>query len=138
MVIWLVRHIVFLFWNPVLRRVLLNYRCLSVSPSIWHFSLFFMIFGTMVDNQNILKTDNLFFSRKNNFCPNYGPKCCQIIILQDPLECNANKHGSLLQVNTIILGVCNQACPKCQNKKFTYLCNILKSMRYEVNFFACR
>ena len=25
---------------------------------------------------------------------------------------HAGKHGSLLQVNTIILGVCKQACPK--------------------------
>ena len=88
MVIWFARHIDFLFWAPVLRRVLLNYRCLSVRPSIWYFSLFFMIFGTMVDNWNNLKADSPFFFRAINFCPNYGPKCCQAIILQDSLECN--------------------------------------------------
>ena len=54
----------------------------------------------------------------------YGPKCCQLIKLQDPLKCNISrkvndevyfwpvgKHRSLLQVDTIIFGVCNQACP---------------------------
>ena len=25
---------------------------------------------------------------------------------------HADKHGSFLQVNTIVLGVCSQACPK--------------------------
>ena len=55
----------------------------------------------------------------------YGPKCCQPVKLQDSLKCNisrkvndavyfwdAVKHRSFLQVYTIILGVCNQACPK--------------------------
>ena len=35
---------------------------------------------------------------------------------------HADKHGSLLQVDTVILGVCNQACT--QNKEFAYPCNI--------------
>ena len=36
---------------------------------------------------------------------------------------HADKNRSLLQVDTIILGECNQACPKYQNK-FEYNCNI--------------
>ena len=55
----------------------------------------------------------------------YGPKCCQPVKLQDSLKFylkeevndkvyfwHADKNQSLLQVNTIILGVCNQACLK--------------------------
>ena len=46
----------------------------------------------------------------------YGPKCCQPIKLQDSLNVisqeRSNKHRSLLQGDAIILGVCNQACPK--------------------------
>ena len=34
---------------------------------------------------------------------------------------HSNKHGSLLQVDTIILGMCNQSCPEYQNKKFAYI-----------------
>ena len=46
---------------------------------------------------------------------------------------HADKHGSFLQVNTIVLGVCSQACPKYppppkKKKKFAYLCNILRKM----------
>ena len=55
----------------------------------------------------------------------YGPKCWQPIKLQDSLKFylkeelndkvyfwHADKNQSLLQVDTIILGVCNQACLK--------------------------
>ena len=34
-----------------------------------------------------------------------------------------DKHQSFLQVDTIILGLCNQACTKYPNKKFAYLQN---------------
>ena len=37
--------------------------------------------------------------------------------------CN-NKHWSVLQVDTIILGVCHQAYPKHLKNKFAHLCNI--------------
>ena len=52
---------------------------------------------------------------------------------------HTNKHGSILQFDTIILDVCNQACPKYQNKKFTYLCIISqKAWGMKLIFFACR
>ena len=37
---------------------------------------------------------------------------------------HADKHWNLLQVNTIILGVCSKACLICP--KFAYLCNIFR------------
>ena len=55
----------------------------------------------------------------------YGPKCCQPMKFGDSLNCNilrkkwmisyilhADKHWSLLQVDTITFGECNQACTK--------------------------
>ena len=46
---------------------------LSVCQSInLAFFFVFMIFGTMVDNQNILKTDNLFFPEKIIFAQIMG------------------------------------------------------------------
>ena len=56
----------------------------------------------------------------------YGPRCCQPIKLQDSFKMyylkkelndeayfwHVDKHRSLLQVDTNILGVCNQSCPK--------------------------
>ena len=44
---------------------------------------------------------------------------------------HADKHRSLLQADTIILGVCNQACPK-----FAYLCNI-SSKAWEMKSIFC-
>ena len=80
-----------------------------------------------------------------------GLKCSQPIKLQDSLKCNiwrkewmmkfifwhAGKNRSLLQDDTIILGVCNQSWPKYpQSKKFGYLCNISRIAwgEHEVDF----
>ena len=47
----------------------------------------------------------------------------------------ADKHGSLLQADTIILGVCNQACPKYpKNEVCISLQYLQKSMGVKLNF----
>ena len=85
-------------------------------------------------------------------------KMLSAIKLQDSLKCNisrkgndevyfwdTDKHQSLLQVDTIILGMCNQAW-RCatrhaqgtQNKNFAYLCNISrKNMGGRVELIIC-
>ena len=75
----------------------------------------------------------------------YAPKCCQPIKFHNSLNCkilrkkwiyflHADEHWSLLQVDTIILGECNQAYPKYQNK-FAYLRNIsIKAWEMELIF----
>ena len=72
------------YWTPILWGFLQNHCCLSnclsvclslcqsLRPSVWSFSQkwlssFFLIFGTMVDNWNILKRTEPFFSRKMHF-----------------------------------------------------------------------
>ena len=45
------------------------------------------------------------------------------------------KHKSFLQLDSINLGVCNQACPKSQITSVQYLCNVSnKKMKDEVDF----
>ena len=47
----------------------------------------------------------------------------------------ADKHRSALQVDTIMLGVRRQACPRTQNKKFALSLQYLqKNVGNEVNF----
>ena len=91
----------------------------------------------MVDNWNILKTGSPFF-QENLFLPKLWAKMLsgnhyagffRMKYLRKEVNdkvyfWHASKRGSLLQVYTIILGVCSQAYPKCQNKKFRHLCNI--------------
>ena len=74
-----------------------------------------------------------------------GSKCFQPIKLQDSLKCNisrkkfifwlADKYQSFLQVDTIILGVCNQAYPKYPKQEVRIsLPYHQKSMGDEVDF----
>ena len=78
----------------------------------------------------------------------YGPKCCQPVKLQDSLKCkyldkevnddlffwHPDKHQSLLQVNTITLGVCNQAGRKYPKQACISLQYFQKNMEDEVDF----
>ena len=82
----------------------------------------------MVDNWNILKAVSPFFPRKFIFA-----QIMVQIIFQDSGKYlrkevkdevyfwHTDKHGSLLQVDTIILGVCNQACLKYPKHQVYYL-----------------
>ena len=47
-----------------------------------------------------------------------------------------NKHRSILQIDTIILGVCNQAYSKYLKNKFAYLCNISQKA-WRVKLLSC-
>ena len=78
----------------------------------------------------------------------YVPKCWKPIKLQDSEKCNISKkkwmtkfivkkHWSLLQGNTIIFGVGNQACPKYPKQKVCMSLQYLqKSMGDEVDFLS--
>ena len=49
---------------------------------------------------------------------------------------NMEINISSLKIETIILGVCDKACPKYPNKNFAYLCNISRKMwGMKLNFF---
>ena len=123
--------------------------CPSVSLALFsgiaHY--FFMIFGWMVDNWNILKAVSLICPGKLFFCPNYGPKCCQAIMLQDSLKCNiSGKNGKSIfgiQINMEVfyklilsLWVCvKNHAQSTQNNKFAIFLQYLKNdVSTEVDF----
>ena len=138
---------------------------------------FLLIFCTIVDNWNIEKFAELFFSRKIHFCPNFDKKGLKrtrnsffwiflkmlslllfgsnlnwelmlllmfhyqfniwqnsgsLVMSQNALG-QSNKNLSVLQVNTIILGVTRHA-QNTQNKNFVYLHYLQKSKRDVVDF----
>ena len=138
---------------------------------------FLLIFCTIVDNWNIEKFAELFFSRKIHFCPNFDKKGLKrtrnsffwiflkmlslllfgsnlnwelMLLLMFHYQSNiwqnsgslvmsqnalgqSNKNLSVLQVNTIILGVTRHA-QNTQNKNFVYLHYLQKSKRDVVDF----
>ena len=97
------------------------------------FWIFWKIFVMLVFPGNNLKSKLIYLvidilptHLAKFWVSSYGSKCCQPIKLQDSLKCNivrkkwimkfiflhADKCWSLQQGDTIILGECNQACPK--------------------------
>ena len=83
-------------WNPVLRRVLQNHRCLSVCLSVRQLRVFLRN-GSIVlsdfwhDSRKMkyLKTDRAFFSRKIHFCP-IGQKRLKMAPKSRFLDCLKN------------------------------------------------